>query len=34
MHLHPVTIAWLAHGLRQLVEGILNVESVGLDGVI
>ena len=30
----PVTIAWMAHSLRQLVEGILNAESVDLDEVI
>jgi hypothetical protein len=34
MRFDPVMIAWLAHDLRQLVEGILNVEMVDLDGVI
>ena len=32
--LDPVTIAWLAHNLRQPVEGILNVDPVDLDRVI
>ena len=32
--LDPVTIAWLAHNLRQPVEGILNVDSVDLGRVV
>ena len=32
--LDPVTIAWLAHNLRQPVEGILDVDPVDLDRVI